>query len=121
MHLVGFDGKDFMPYSSRLLPDLSFLPDISSAPHRTAYRFVERSGKLLRVAALTGSGGVLPATVRFDAYDTTPFQGDPEQLLVDWQKRLALKISPIGKISRENSSHSGIPHELTPTKQGNVR
>jgi hypothetical protein len=42
---------------------------------------------------------VVGGTLRFDKPDAPPIQGDPEELLKEWQKKLALKLDEkTGKI-----------------------
>ena len=37
-------------------------------------------------------------TVRFDEYEADPIQGDPDQLLQEWQENLTLRIDEKGEI-----------------------
>ena len=64
-----------------------------------AFRFLERSGERLQVAVLPSGDSILPTTLRFDTYDAAPIAGDPEQLLAEWQRKLALKITDNGEIA----------------------
>jgi WD40 repeat protein len=92
-HLARLAGAELVPDSSRMLPGTC--PIYSEA---SRFRFLDQSGQraqfLLRPNVSTSS----PVTVRFDEYDTSPIQGDPEQLLEEWQKKLALRINENGEI-----------------------
>jgi hypothetical protein len=68
----------------------------------SAFRFLERSGEELHVAVLPTNDSILPTTLRFDSAEDPPIEGDPETLLDEWQKRLALKIGDDGEIVPAN-------------------
>jgi hypothetical protein len=95
-HIYRLRGKDTTGFTSRLLP--GWYPRLSEG----GFRFLDRSGDQLQIAAMPTGDRAVPATLRFDVVDDPPIPGDPEALLADWQKRLALKIGDYGEIVPAN-------------------
>jgi hypothetical protein len=91
-HLARIDGSNLVPHTSRLLPG-DYAYESSSA-----FRFLDQSGEHVQVLIRPNLNTTSPITVRFDDFDASPIEGDPEQLLRDWQKKLALRISDKGEI-----------------------
>ena len=61
---------------------------------------------------------IRPTVVRFDSYEGRALEGKPEDLLSDWQRRLALKIDGDGEIVPENRLTGGGGRPLSrPTTQ----
>jgi hypothetical protein len=64
-----------------------------------AYRFLDEKGDHMQVAVCVTGDSIKIINLRFDQPDAPPIQGDPEQLLKEWQKKLALKLNEkTGKI-----------------------
>jgi WD40 repeat protein len=112
-HLARLNGTNLVPHASRLLPGdyLARLNGTNLVPHasrllpgdypywsRSAFRFLDATGERLQVLVRPNLYSTSPITVRFDEFDASPIEGDPEQLLADWQKKLALRISNNGEI-----------------------
>jgi hypothetical protein len=91
-HLARLDGTKLVPHASRLLP--GDYPEWLS----TAFRFLDQSGERVQILVRPNLNTTSPITVRFDEFDAAPLKGDPEQLLAEWQKKLALMISDHGEI-----------------------
>jgi hypothetical protein len=49
-------------------------------------------GSRLRIACLPTGDSIKIDTLRFDAPDAPPIEGDPKELLKNWMKRLALSF-----------------------------
>ena len=62
------------------------------------FHFDSSDGSRLRIAWLPTGDSIRIDTLRFDAPDAPPIEGDPKQLLDDWMKRLALKFDEQWKI-----------------------
>lgn len=70
------------------------------ARNRTgAYRFLDDQGDHMQVAVYLTGDSMKIINLRFYKPDAPPIQGDPEELLKEWQKKLALKLDEkTGKI-----------------------
>jgi hypothetical protein len=86
------DGTNLIPHASHLLPG-----DYAYWSH-SAFRFLDPSCERGQLLIRPNRDTTSPITVRFDEYDASPIEGDPEQLREMWQKRLALKITNKGEI-----------------------
>jgi hypothetical protein len=62
------------------------------------FHFDSSDGSRLRIAWRPTGDSIRIDTLRFDAPDAPPIEGDPEKLLADWKKRLALKFDERWKI-----------------------
>jgi WD40 repeat protein len=95
-HLARFDGATLTPVASRPLP----YPYASHSPSNI--RFLDTSGSRIQIIVQPTADCVLSTTLRFDIDADAPIEGDPETLLADWQKKLALKIADDGEIVPAN-------------------
>ena len=95
-HLAQLDGGRLTPVASRLWQN----PLPANIQH--VFRFLEPSGNRLQVVAQPTLETVLLTTLRFDTVEDPPIEGDPEKLLREWQKKLALKIGDDGEIVPAN-------------------
>jgi len=102
-HLARLDGTKLTLQASRFLP--GFYPSFSRRP----FHFLKPTGDRVQFPVVPTSGSVLPTVLRFDAFDGPPIEGDPEQLLTEWQKRLALRITEQGEIVHSISSGHSEP------------
>jgi WD40 repeat protein len=107
------DGGGLVPQTSRLFPP-GLLPGNSGADLlldppsvESALSFLDGPGLKARVPLLVTGTSILPATLNFDAYEGVPLEGDPESLLTDWQRRLALAINGAGEIAPVWASAGG--------------
>jgi hypothetical protein len=91
-HQVRLDGTNLVPHASRLLP--GDFPYLSNSP----FGFLDQTGERVQILIRPDLNTASPITVRFDEFDASPIEGDPEQLLREWQKKLALRISDKGEI-----------------------
>jgi hypothetical protein len=95
------DGE-LKPKASRLLP----------GSWTGAYRFLDERGDHMQVAVYVTGDSIKIINLRFDKPDAPPIQGDPAELLKEWQKKLALKLNEeTGKIEPlyPLPSEKGIP------------
>ncbi|MGH9753740.1 MAG: AAA-like domain-containing protein [Blastocatellia bacterium] len=76
------------------------------------FHFDSSDGSRLRIAWLPTGDSIKIDTLRFDAPDAPPIEGDPKELLNDWMKRLALKFDERWKIVPSQ------PVEAAPTREG---
>jgi hypothetical protein len=113
-HLVRTDRSNGMAYSSRMLPGLF-------PPSSTAFHFLGRSGEQIEVAVLLAGDSILPTTVRFNSYDAAPIPGDPGQLLAEWQRKLALKITDTGEIALDEAGAESVFRALAPVEPHTAR
>ncbi|MDQ1352841.1 MAG: hypothetical protein QG657_3147, partial [Acidobacteriota bacterium] len=88
IHRSIVDGNKILPQSSRLLPNSS----------SRAFHFPDEQGDKMQVAVRVTEDSIKIITVRFDIPDAPPLQGDPKELLAEWQNKLALKLKEDGKI-----------------------
>jgi len=88
IHQYVVDKNTLKPKASRLLPGVG----------TGTYRFLDDKGDTLQVAALITGDSIKIITVSFDSPDAPPIQGDPNELLEEWQRKLALKLNEDGKI-----------------------
>jgi len=95
-HSLRVDGTSLTPWASRPFPNL-----LRSRSDKF-FRFLDQSGKRLQVAVMPTLDKVNLETLRFDTDHDPPIEGDPETLLTDWQKRLALKFGDDGEIVPAN-------------------
>ena len=94
--LARLDGTEFTLQASRLLPGFN-------SPFPGGHiRFLEPTGGRVQIAIFPTFGTAWPATINFDGFDGPPLEGDPEELLAGWQKKLALKITDTGDIVPSN-------------------
>ncbi|MFI5458348.1 MAG: WD40 repeat domain-containing protein [Isosphaerales bacterium] len=98
VHLVRLKDSRLVATSSRLLSG-RYPPTSASA-----VRFLDSSGhrSRIQVAIMPTFDKVLPVTLDLDNSDISPIEGDPEELLAEWQKKLALSIAKDGKIMKFN-------------------
>jgi hypothetical protein len=113
-HLVRTDRSNGMAYSSRMLPGIF-------PPSGTAFHFLGRSGERIEVAVLSTGDSILPTTVRFNSYDAAPIPGDPEQLLAEWQRKLALKITDTGEIALDEAGAESVFRALAAVEEYTAR
>jgi len=95
-HSIRVDGTSLTPVASRPFPN-PFPPRSNKF-----LRFLDSSGDRLQVAVTPTLDKVILKTLRFDTGDDPPIEGDPEKLLGDWRKRLALNIGDDGEIVPAN-------------------
>jgi len=96
-------GEITEPSANRLLP----------CRWADAYHSLDDKGKQMHVAVRDTSDSIKIIDLRFDRPDAPPIQGDPEELLKEWQKKLALKLNEeTGKI--EPMYPPGIPRPPVP-------
>ncbi len=89
IHQSTITGNAIKPKASRLLP----------GRWTGAYRFLDAKGDHMRVAVLVTSDSIKIIDLHFDKPDAPPIQGDPAELLKEWQEKLALKLNEeTGKI-----------------------
>ena len=101
-HLVRLDEvTGGVPVTSRLLPADHPLQDSATV------RFLQPPGLQVRVPLVVSGESIRPTVVRFDSYEGRALEGKPEDLLSDWQRRLALKIDGDGEIVPENRLTGG--------------
>jgi WD40 repeat protein len=62
------------------------------------FHFDSNDGLRLRIVWMSAGDSIRIDTLRFDAPDAPPIDGDPKELLNDWMKRLALKFDERGKV-----------------------
>src|SRR5262249_46562919 len=62
------------------------------------FHFDSSDGLRLRIVWPFAGDSIRIDTLRFDAPDAPPIEGDPKELLNDWMKRLALKFDERWKI-----------------------
>jgi hypothetical protein len=86
IHRSIVDGNKILPQSSRLLP----------GRFTGGYRFLDEQGDKMQVAVRVTVDSIKIITVRFDSPDVPPIQGDPKELLAEWQKKLALELKEDG-------------------------
>jgi hypothetical protein len=98
-------GSRFLPGSSPLLASRSF-------------RFLDPSADRVQFAVVPSFGTVLATTVRFDGFDGPPIEGDPVQLLDQWQKKLALRINERGEIMPSNPASQPGDESRSNTENG---
>lgn len=60
--------------------------------------FVTRDGSQLRIAYLVNGVSLALKTVDFVGFTAPPLEGDPEKLLEEWQRILALRVDDCGAI-----------------------
>lgn len=99
-HLFQFDDTSVMAVASR--PFSTVLPGVPRYPSDRFFRFLDPSGRRLQVAVMPTLDKVVLKTLPFDTDQDPPIEGDPQQLLADWQRRLALKIGEDGEIVPAN-------------------
>ncbi len=114
------DGKTVLTATSGWLHLSSFAPDSNLMPKVSrlldgqwtgGYRFLMDNGEQLQLALKETDDSVRLTTLRFDIANAPPMQGDPQELLQQWQQRLALtfnaeeKIVPMWPV--EEASRSG--------------
>lgn len=90
IHRAIIDGNKIIPQSSRLLPG-----------RVGALHCLDVRGDKVQVAVHVTGDSIKIITVRFDnagVTDAPPIQGGPNQLLAEWQRKLALKLKEDGKI-----------------------
>lgn len=63
------------------------------------YKFEDKSGNIMKAAFYAmDRNSVFIKTINFDLSDIEPVTGDPDELLEEWQKRLALRFNENGEI-----------------------
>jgi hypothetical protein len=70
------------PKASRLLP----------GKWLGAYRFLDDQGDHMQVAVGVTGDSIKIGNLRFDKPDAPPIEGDPAELLKEWQEKLDLKL-----------------------------
>jgi hypothetical protein len=94
--LLRVGATSLTPVASRPFPNL--FPEGSDR----FFRFLDPSGERLQVAVMPTLDNVVLKTLRFDTDDDPSIEGNPQALLAEWQKRLALKIGDDGEIAPAN-------------------
>jgi hypothetical protein len=87
-----------------------------------AYRFLDDQGDHMQVVVLVTGDSIKIIDLRFDQPDAPPIEGDPEELLKEWQKKLALtldektgKIEPMYPLPKEKNTVE-LPPSVTKPK-----
>jgi hypothetical protein len=111
-HLVRLDSDKRKVQVSRFLPGM-FPPSA-----RVHLRSPEAGGELAETAVCLSLDSVAPVTLRFDGFDGPPLEGDPEELLDQWQKKLALRINDQGEIVPSNPGDQPGEESRSSTKNG---
>jgi hypothetical protein len=89
IHQSIVSGDTIKPKASRLLP----------GRFTRAYRFLDDHGDHMQVAVRVTADSIKMIDMRFDKPEAPPLQGDPAELLKEWQEKLALKLNEeTGKI-----------------------
>ncbi|UCH98349.1 MAG: AAA-like domain-containing protein [Candidatus Aminicenantes bacterium] len=89
IHQSDIYGDTIKPKASRLLPGIG----------TGAYRFLDDKGDKMHVAVKVTGNSIKIYTIRFDIPDAPPIKGNPDELMEEWQKKLALKLDEeTGKI-----------------------
>jgi len=91
IHQYVIKSDKMIPKASRLLPDR----------FTGGYRFLDEKGDKMQVAVRVTGDSIKIITVRFDSPDAPPLQGDPKELLEEWQRKLALKLNEDGTIEKK--------------------
>ena len=90
IHASSVNNEMIAPIASRLLPGAFKGPE--------SFRFRDLNGRRIQIAVGdTGNTFLIPA-LNFDLLEAEPIQGEPEELLDEWQKKLGLKIDENGEI-----------------------
>jgi WD40 repeat protein len=98
IHQSVLSGEKLHPKASRLLPGpcigpYAFLKTFES------YRFMDDKGDKMQVAVRVTEDTIKIVTLHLDIPNAPPIEGDPDQLLEEWQKKLSLKLDKkTGKI-----------------------
>lgn len=62
------------------------------------FHFLDPSGNQIQIVVRPTGDAVKVVRLRLDSAEVTPIQGDPNELLEQWQRRLGLKINDTGEI-----------------------
>jgi hypothetical protein len=92
LHLYSVSEDILKPKATRLLD----YPLADNAPN--AYHFKGPSGNHIQIVIKVTGNSVRIEEVRFDIPNAPAIQGDPNILLDEWQKKLALQLNQEGKI-----------------------
>src|SRR5262249_42491711 len=90
LHIAQFDGAGTRALVSRLLPE--------EWPVHGDFHFLDASANRVQVAVSPTADSIRIITLQLDSPDATPVQGDPQQLLIEWQRKLGLEINKAGEI-----------------------
>ncbi|MCP5102131.1 MAG: hypothetical protein GY950_02065, partial [bacterium] len=88
VHQSTLSGGTVKPKAHRLLP----------GSWTGGYRFLDDNGDKMQVVVRVTGDSIEIVNLRFDIPDALPIEGDPEKLLEEWQRKLALKLRDDGKI-----------------------